>query len=69
MRTDHAFIASRVEESVLRFFSPNGLLTVVSLVILAALLLGGMGIERRTMDGPIAEYGQVVESPLLSSAR
>ena len=69
MRTIHTPVASRLEENILRFFSPNGLLTVVSLIILMALLLGSIGIERRTMDMPAADQRQVTESPLLYTVR
>ncbi len=68
MRPIQPPVVSRLEENVLRFFSPDGLLTVVSIVILMALLLGGMGIEHRTMDMTAADQQRVTESPLLSSA-
>ena len=69
MGTNYTQVASRLEENVLRFFSPNGLLIVVSLIILVSLLFGGTGIERRTMDMPAADTIQGTVSPLLHSAR
>jgi hypothetical protein len=69
MGTIYTPVANRLEENVLRFFSPNGLLTVVCLIILIALLFGGTGIERRTMDVPAADHLQTTVSPLLHSVR
>lgn len=69
MGTIHTPVANRLEENVLRLFSPNGLLTVVFLIILMALVFGGSGIERRTMDMPAADHLQATISPLLHSAR
>jgi hypothetical protein len=67
MRKVQPPVATRLEAYILHFFSPNGLLTVVSVIILMALLLGGMGIEHRTMDKAAADHQQITESPLLSS--
>ena len=69
MGTIYTPVANRFEENILRFFSPNGLLTVVSLIILMVLLFGGTGIERRTMDVPAVDHHQAMVSPLLHSAR
>lgn len=62
-------VASRLEEKLLRFFSPNGLLTVVFFVILMSFLFNGIGIEHRTMDTSSSGHRQITESPLLYSAR
>jgi hypothetical protein len=58
----------RLEEKVIRIFSPNGLLTVVGLIILSAMLFSGNGIERRTVDRPAVDYQQVAVSPILQTA-
>ncbi|MCB2147568.1 MAG: hypothetical protein KQI81_13920 [Deltaproteobacteria bacterium] len=62
-------IATRLEESVLHFFSPSGLLTVVTLILLSVVLFSGSSIERRTLDRPDAEYHQAAVSPILDTAR
>jgi len=62
-------VATRIEESVIHFFSPSGLLTVVSLILLSVVLFSGSGIERRTMDRPDADYHRAVVSPILDTSR
>lgn len=62
-------VAMSLEENILRFFSPNGLLTVVFLIILMALCFGSTGIEHRTMDMPTADHLQASVSPLLHSGQ
>lgn len=69
MGTIYTPVANRFEENILRFFSPNGLLTVVCLIILIALFFGGTGIEHRTMDTPAVDHLQTTVSPLLHSTR
>lgn len=69
MGTNVESITTRLEESVLHFFSPSGLLTVVTLILLSVLLFSGSGIERRTLDRPDADYHQVAVSPILETAR
>jgi hypothetical protein len=69
MGTGNSPVAGGLEDKALRFFSPNGLLSAVFLIILLCFLFSGVGVEHRAMDGPVAEYGQAAESPLLSSAR
>lgn len=61
--------ASRLEEKLLHLFSPNGLLTVVGLIIVGVFLFGDTGVERRTMDTPAADHLQTSVSPLLHSGR
>ena len=65
----HSPVASVLEEKVLHFFSPNGLLTVVFLILLMALLFGGTGIENRAMDIQAADPLQARISPLLHTVR
>jgi len=62
-------VTTRLEESVIHFFSPSGLLTVVTLILLSAVLFSGSGIERRTMDKADAEYHRSVVSPILDTSR
>ena len=69
MGTHFDSIATRLEESVLHFFSPSGLLTVVTLILLGVVLFSGSGIERRTLDRPDAEYHQATISPILDTTR
>lgn len=57
----------QIEETVSKLFTPNRLMTIVFLIVLSVLLLGTSGIERRTMDCPIAEYQQIVVSPILDT--
>ncbi len=56
-----------IEGKVVRFFSPNGLMTIVVLVVLSVILFSGSGIERRTMDGPGTDYQRAGVSPILST--
>lgn len=62
-------VTTSLEATVIHFFSPNGLLTVVILILLSVMLFSGNGIDRRTMDRPAAEYHQAAVSPLLDTAR
>ncbi|MEE4111403.1 MAG: hypothetical protein V2I40_01225 [Desulfobacteraceae bacterium] len=55
----------RIEESVVRFFSPNGLATVVILIVLSVMLFSGSGIENRTTDDPGTGNQRAVASPIL----
>ena len=55
-----------IEEVVDQNFTPKRLMTIVFLIIVTVALLSTSGIERRTMDEPIAEYQQTTVSPLLS---
>lgn len=61
-------ITTRVEQQVIRFFSPNGLLTIVVLIFLSALLSSGRGIENRSLDRPTAAPTAAV-SPILHTSR
>ena len=58
-----------VEEAVLRFLSPNGLMYAVGLIFFTVVLFSGSGIEYRTMDGPVASEYQSAASPLLASTK
>lgn len=69
MGTRFESVATRLEETVLHFFSPNGVFTAVILIVLSVLLFSGSGIERRTMERPHAEYHQGAVSPILHTAR
>jgi hypothetical protein len=69
MGTHFESVTTRLEETVIHFFSPNGLLTAVILILLSAMLFSGSGIERRTMDRPAAEYNQATVSPILDTTR
>ena len=69
METSFESVTTRLEETVLLFFSPTGLLTAVLLIILSVALFSGSSIERRTMDGPAAGYQQAAFSPILDTAR
>ncbi|WP_419659952.1 uncharacterized protein Dvar_02890 [Desulfosarcina variabilis str. Montpellier] len=69
MGTNNTPVAGRLEDKVLRFFSPNGLLTAVFLIILMCFLFSGGGIEHRTLDTSAADHQQMTESPLLYSVR
>jgi len=69
MATHFESITTRLEESVLHFFSPSGLLTIVTLILLSVMLFSGSSIERRTLDRPDADYHQAAVSPILDTAR
>jgi hypothetical protein len=69
MGTNFESVTTRLEETVIHFFSPNGLLTAVILIILSVALFSGSSIERRTMDGPTAGHQQTAMSPILDTAR
>jgi hypothetical protein len=69
MGTNFESVTTRLEETVIHFFSPNGLLTVVVLIVLSVALFSGSGIERRTMDRSAAGYQQASMSPILDTAR
>ena len=66
MKTRHEARTAWIEEVVNQTFTPKRLMTIVFLIIVTVALLSTSGIERRTMDGPIAEYQQTTVSPLLS---
>ena len=57
----------QIEETVNQLFTPHKLMTIVFLIVLSVLLLGTSGIERRTMDCPIADNQQTVVSPILDT--
>jgi len=67
MRTSSAADAAWLERKIDRLLTPNGLTTVVALILLSAFVLGGNGIERRTMDVPEAEHARAATSPLLGT--
>ena len=67
MKTTLAVDAAWIERKMDRLLTPNGLLTVVALILLSAFVLGGSGIERRTMDIPEAEIARTATSPLLAT--
>ena len=69
MATHFESITTRLEESVLHFFSPGGLLTIVTLILLSVVLFSGSSIERRTVDRPDADFHQAAVSPILDTAR
>ena len=69
METRFESVTTRLEETVLHFFSPTGLLTAVGLIILSVALFSGSSIERRTIDGPAAGYQQATVSPILDTKR
>ena len=69
MGTHFESATTRLEASVIHLFSPSGLLTVVTLILLSVLLFSGSSIERRTMDEPEAGYHQAAVSPILDTAR
>ena len=69
MQTSFESVTTRLEETIIHFFTPKGLLTVVILIVLSVMLFSGSGIERRTMDGPSVEYHQATVSPILDTAR
>jgi hypothetical protein len=69
METSFESVTTRLEETVLHFFSPTGLLTAVLLIIFSVALFSGSTIERRTMDGPAAGYQQATVSPILDTVR
>jgi hypothetical protein len=69
MGTRFELVATRLEETVLHFFSPNGLLTAVVLILLSVVLFSGSGIERRVMDNQPAGYQQTAVSPILDTIR
>jgi hypothetical protein len=69
MGTNFESVATRLEESVIHFFSPSGLLTVVTLILLSVVLLSGNSVERRTMDRSDAEYHETAVSPILDTAK
>lgn len=63
-----ASVATRIEASVLQFFSPNGLLIVVGMIILGMILFSGSGIERRTFDqSAMGQHQRTDVSPLLGT--
>ncbi len=62
-------VTSRIELSLLQFFSPNGLLAVVIMIVLSVLLFNGSGIERRTLDRPMVDQEQPFISPILGTVR
>ncbi|BBO70093.1 hypothetical protein DSCA_40230 [Desulfosarcina alkanivorans] len=69
MGTRFESVAARLEETVIHFFSPNGLLTAVFLIVLSVILFSGSTVERRMMDNPAAGYRQATGSPILDTAR
>ncbi|WP_319406601.1 hypothetical protein [uncultured Desulfosarcina sp.] len=69
MGTYFESVTTRLEESVLHFFSPSGLLTILILILLSVLLFSGSSIERRTLDRADADYHQAAVSPILDTAR
>lgn len=69
METRFELVATRLEEAVIHFFSPNGLLTAVILILLSVILFSGSGIERRVMDNRTAGYHQPAVSPILDTIR
>lgn len=69
MGTHFESVTTRLEESVLHFFSPSGLLTAITLILLSVVLFSGSSIERRTMERPDAEFQQAAVSPILDTAR
>ena len=60
---------NNVEKLMLRFLSPNGLIVVVGLIFFTVVLLGGTGVENRSMENPLANDYQTTISPLLSSVK
>jgi len=69
METSFESVTTRLEETVIHFFSPTGLLTAVVLIILSVALFSSSTIDRRTMDGPAAGFQQAIASPILDTAR
>jgi hypothetical protein len=67
MKTPLIVDAAWVERRIDRLLTPNGLMTVVFLILLSVFLLSGSGIEHRTMDRPDAGASGVRTSPLLKS--
>ena len=60
---------SWIKESVIHFFSPNGLLTVITLILLSVFIFSSMGVERRMTNEAGATYQQSMRSPILDSGR
>ena len=68
MKTRGETVHTRIEASVLQFFSPYGLLSAVALIILSVMLFSTSAIEMRTHDRPTIETQQST-SPLLDTTR
>lgn len=64
MVTHSESISARLEQLVTHFFSPNGLMTVVALIVLSVVLLSGGSVDRRTVD-----HRHATTSPILDTAR
>lgn len=60
---------SWIKASVIHFFSPNGLLTVITLVLLSVFIFSSMGVEQRMTNEVGATYQQSMHSPILDSGR
>jgi len=56
-----------LQEAMLRFLSPNGLMYAVGLIFFTVVLFGGSGIENRSMESPAGNEYHATASPLLSS--
>lgn len=69
MQTSFGSATARLVEAVIHFFSPNGLLTAVILIVLSVVLVNGSDIEQRTIDNSSTEVHRTDFSPILSSNR
>ena len=58
-----------IKGTVIHFFSPNGLLTAITLILLSFFIFSSMGVERRTMNDSRATYPPSMQSPILGSVR
>ena len=59
--------AAWFERKIDRLLTPNGLMTVVALILLSAFLLSGSGIERRTQEVREDPVSRTTNSPLLGN--
>ncbi|GAB6906089.1 hypothetical protein DESC_730090 [Desulfosarcina cetonica] len=68
MKTLSDTVTTRIEASVLQFFSPYGLLCTVALILLSVLIFTHSTTEMRTHEGPAVESRQI-QSPMLETTR
>ncbi|BBO83580.1 hypothetical protein [Desulfosarcina ovata] len=70
MKAPYDSVPAGLEASVLHFFSPSGLLTVITLVILSVMIFSTSTIEHRAYEHKAAGYQTQQQcSPLLTDPR
>ena len=67
MKVPMGLDAKRIERTIDRLFTPNGLMTAVVVILLSTFAFSGKGIEHRTTDTPEATRNPATISPLLGN--